>query len=412
MKQQILLLVTLLAVPTALPAQESSAPRTNGEQDARSVNDATGEKAWLAHGFTTAQREGLREPFRWGIETKAIPGGALLVIHRGEPVFREAFGVADMETKRPFTVEAPCRIASVTKPHTTTLMAMLVSDGKLSWDDSVDKFLPQFAKLSVKGKGPASRPPKIRELLSHTAGFPGNDERRGGEAGFKTDGTLAEAVDDLARAGLATEPGSVFAYTGLGYLVAGRVAEVVTGQEFGALMSERLLKPVGATTAVFHSAAPAELTSRMPTMYERTGGQLVKADLSTRGEARVHFPTPGGGLISTLDDVGRVLMLHRNRGVVDGKQLVAPESLRALYQRQPATGCPGYGLGCNTLRTDANGVADAIGHIGASGTFIVIDFKEDLLVVMLTQVATKQNQAFQDRVRKAVGSVFSARESQ
>jgi CubicO group peptidase (beta-lactamase class C family) len=117
MKQQILLLVTLLAVPTALPAQESSAPRTNGEQDARSVNDATGEKAWLAHGFTTAQREGLREPFRWGIETKAIPGGALLVIHRGEPVFREAFGVADMETKRPFTVEAPCRIASVTKQY-------------------------------------------------------------------------------------------------------------------------------------------------------------------------------------------------------------------------------------------------------------------------------------------------------
>jgi CubicO group peptidase (beta-lactamase class C family) len=311
-----------------------------------------------------------------------------------------------METKRPFTVEAPCRIASVTKPHTTTLMAMLVSDGKLSWDDSVDKFLPQFAKLSVKGKGPASRPPKIRELLSHTAGFPGDDQRRGGEAGFKTDGTLAEAVDDLARAGLATEPGSVFAYTGLGYLVAGRVAEVVTGQEFGALMSERLLKPVGATTAVFHSAAPAELTSRMPTMYERTGGQLVKADLSTRGEARVHFPTPGGGLISTLDDVGRVLMLHRNRGVVDGKQLVAPESLRALYQRQPATGRPGYGLGCNTLRTDA------IGHIGASGTFIVIDFKEDLLVVMLTQVRTKQNQAFHDRVRKAIGSVFPARESQ
>ena len=113
-------------------------------------------------------------------------------------VFREAFGVADLDTKKPFTVDAPCRIASVTKPHTSTLLAMLVDQGKLSWDDPVDKYLPQFAKLTVKGKGPASRSPKIRELLSHTAGFPGNDERRTDGPGFRTDGTLAQAVDSIS----------------------------------------------------------------------------------------------------------------------------------------------------------------------------------------------------------------------
>ena len=401
MKQPLLLMIASLALLSA---------SADVKQPAFNSNDPTGEKAWQAHGLTAAQREILREPFRRGIENKFIPGGALLVIHRGEAVFREAFGVADLDTKKPFTVDAPCRIASVTKPHTATLMAMLVDQGKLAWDDPVDKYLPQFAKLTVKGKGPASRPPKIRELLSHTAGFPGNDERRAEGPGFRTDGTLAQAVDDVGRAGLVAEPGTVWAYTGLGYMVAGRVAEVVTGKEFGALMRERLFNPIGATTAIFSSAASEELKSRLPTMYERSAGRFTKVDRAARGgEANVTFPTPGGGLISTLDDVGRVLLLHRNRGVVDGKRLVSPEALQSLYQRQPATGRPGYGLGFNTMRTDANGVADRVGHIGASGTFVVIDFKADLLVVMLTQVPTKQNQAFHDRVRKAVDSIFSSR---
>ena len=410
MKKLLFLIVTLLVPLTVLPARESSVPpRTDVKPQPRQARDPAGEKAWLAHGFTETQLESLREAFRWGIESKFIPGGALLVIHRGEPVFREAFGVANLETKRPFAVDAPCRIASVTKPHTATLLALLVDRGKLSWDDPVDKYLPQFAKVTIRGKVPASRPPKIRELLSHTAGFPGNDERRAGGPGFRMDGTLAQAVDDIARTGLATEPGSGFVYTGLGYMVAGRVAEVVTGQEFGALMSERLLKPVGANTAVFQSAAPEELKSRMPTRYQREGGQLVKANSATDGEGSIAFPSPGGGLVSTLDDVAHVMMLHRNRGIVDGKRLIAPEMLQAQYRRQPATGREGYGLGFNILRTDEQGIGDRIRHTGASGTFVVIDFKEDLLVVMLTQVPTKQTQPFGDRLMKAINSVFSPR---
>lgn len=162
--------------------------------------DSTGAQAWTAHGFTSEQRESIHAALRWGVENKFVPGGALLIMHRGEPVFREGFGVADLETKKPFAADAPCRIASVTKPHTATLLALLVDEGRLSWDDPVDKHLPQFTGITVQGKGKAARTPTIRELLSHTAGFPGNDDRRGGDPGFKTGGTLAEAVDDLARA--------------------------------------------------------------------------------------------------------------------------------------------------------------------------------------------------------------------
>lgn len=200
------------------------------------IADPAGESKWAAHGFSTAQRVQLREAWQWGIEQRFVPGGAMLVVHRGEVIFREAFGVADLETKAPFPVDAPCRLASVTKPYTATVLAMLVEQGKVEWEDAVDKFLPQMARLNVRGSGPATRPPKIRELLSHTAGFPGNSERRSGASGVRFGGTLAQAVNEIARAGLVTEPGSAYAYTGMGYMVAGRVAEVVTGREFAALM--------------------------------------------------------------------------------------------------------------------------------------------------------------------------------
>lgn len=368
------------------------------------------ERAWLDHGFTAAQRDSIRAAFRAGIERNFIPGGSLLIIHKGKPIFREAFGVADLETKKPFSLDAPCRIASVTKPHTSTLMAMLVEDGKLAWDDPIDKYLPAFAGVQVRGKGAANRTPKVRELLSHTAGFPGQSALESGEWKLKTDGTLADAANDLPRQGLAAEPGTVYSYTGLGYVVAGRIAEIVTGQEFGALMKERLLVPIGATTATFYPSD--EIKSRMPTVYERRNGALTRADLARRAELAGSLPNPGGRLISTLDDVGQLLMLHRNRGMVDGKRLVSPESLSALYRPQPATGRVSYGLGFNVQKTGRDGIGVRIRHTGASGTFAQLDFERDLAFVILTQVPQTQTQPFRDRLLKSIGEVFGTPESE
>ena len=374
-------------------------------------DDPAGEKRWADHGFSPAQREQLREAWRWGIAERYVPGGAMLVLYRGEVVFREAFGVADLATRVPFAVDAPCRLASVTKPFTATLFALLVEEGRCAWDDPVDRYLPEMAGLRVRGQGPAVRPPTLRELLSHTAGFPGNSERRSGAIPVRGDGTLAGAVAEIARAGLVTPPGTAYAYSGFGYMVAGRAAEVITGREFGALMAARLLGPIGAGGAVFLPSASAAVKVRLPTMYERTSGALVRADAGAGdGEpAGLAFPNPGGGLVATVDDVGRFLLLHRNRGLAGGgRRVVTAETLEALYRPQPATGREGYGLGFNVLRTDGRGVGDRLRHAGASGTLALIDFKRDLIVVVLTQVPTKQRLPFGRRLDEAIERVFSA----
>ena len=194
----------------ALMAMVSVAARGE-ENNSQTRRPTVEEQAWLRHGFTEARRESIRAALRWGIENKFVPGGALLLVHRGETVFREGFGVADLKTGRPFAADAPCRLALVTKPHTSTMMAMLAEQGKFAWDDPIDKYLPCFKDVKVRGKEAAARQPKIRELLSHTAGFAGKKALESGQWKIKSDGALKDAVEDLPRQGLAAEPGTVFA---------------------------------------------------------------------------------------------------------------------------------------------------------------------------------------------------------
>jgi CubicO group peptidase (beta-lactamase class C family) len=119
-----------------------------------------------------------------------------MIIHKGEIIFREAFGLADLDTKRPFTTDAMCYVASATKPHTATMIVMLADQGKLSLDEPVDKYLPQFKSLGIRDKGPASRAPTIKECLSHTTGFPGNKAIKSGAFTFNQ-GALGRAGHPL-----------------------------------------------------------------------------------------------------------------------------------------------------------------------------------------------------------------------
>jgi CubicO group peptidase (beta-lactamase class C family) len=182
-------------------------------------------------------------------------------------------------------------------------------------------------------------------------------------------------------------------------MVAGRVAEVVTGQDFPSLLDELLLKPIGSEVATF--APSAELAARMPVFYERDQTGL---HVRTR-EAALRTINPGGGLVSTLDDVGRMLLLHRNRGQVDGKQIVPAEWLEKMYVPQPATGPNGYGLGFNVLRKRPDGTAQRVQHIGASGTLALLDFDADVIVVVFTQVGGGRNQ-WRDQLVQTIGTVF------
>ena len=356
---------------------------------------------WNAHGLSADSKAEIIRALENGVSEKIIPGGALLVMHRGEVILREARGVCEVESQRPFEVTTPCRIASITKPHTATLLVMLTEQGLLELDKPIDKYLPEFKNIHMRGS-PAVRAPTLRECLSHTAGFQGNDTRRNNRREPSESLTLGDEVRRIASDGLIAQPGTSYAYSGQGYQVAGRVAEVVTGRSFQDLLRRYLIQPLGMETATF--TLSEKLQPIAAAQYSRGPNGFETRREPTSASSIIN---PGGGLVSTLDDVARLMLLHRNLGRVANKQLVTTDALSAMYVAHPKSPGNGYGLGFNIVKRDDKGRAVRIRHTGASGTLALLDFDHDAIVVIFTQVEQTQIVQWRDRLLSCIQSALA-----
>ena len=122
-----------------------------------------------------ARNAKLDETLRGLVEGRSTPGIVVLILQNGRPVYGRSAGVREVGSAELIGENDMFRLASMTKAVTSVAAMILLEQGKIGLDDPVSRFLPEFAKLQVRGpdctEGPASRPPTIRELLSHTAGF-------------------------------------------------------------------------------------------------------------------------------------------------------------------------------------------------------------------------------------------------
>jgi CubicO group peptidase (beta-lactamase class C family) len=354
---------------------------------------------WIEHGLSAEQRNELCSFFDEAVQDGDIPGGALLLIHQGEVVFREAFGYADLETGRPFTTENVCFIASVTKTLTATTLVMLEERGILSLDDPIEKWIPTFEGIKVKGQDSPAQPPLLWQALSHRSGLPGNADLSVGFRNFQ--GSLSEAVDSFAKAGLMAEPGKRWSYGRAGFMTAAYAAEVAAGKPFEVLMQELLLDPLGMTSTTFH---PSEkVLQEIPSAYHRANDELVPRSRVFTESSIGDLINPGGGLFSTLDDMGLLLLFHMNQGVVNGKRLVSAEALARMYRIPDELPDQAYGLGLNIVVEDPL----LVRHIGGSGTMVWIDFDKEMAGVLLTQTAWRGNNKFQRRFNGLMRSIFN-----
>src|SRR3954464_12579260 len=115
---------------------------------------------------------------RAAMEENGVPGVVALVTDRERVLYRGAFGVADVATRRPLTLDALFRIASMTKPVTSVALMQLVEQGRIGLDDPAEKYLPELAGLKVfesfdAATGeyklrPAKTRPTVRDFLAHT----------------------------------------------------------------------------------------------------------------------------------------------------------------------------------------------------------------------------------------------------
>ena len=359
-----------------------------------------------AHGMTDKDLDALRSILRQAVDDKVVPGISLLLAHRGEVVFKEAYGDLKLDQK--------VQMASSSKSVTATLLMILVDQGKLALDDPVQKYLPEFKGIMLNGKPPA-RPPTVRNLLSNMSGLPGDlltesvirrlRERaaqnkgkagaddagagvadaveKGGEDMKKArarlfngrNASLAESVRGLAHDGLATEPGSGFHYCTMGFNAAARVAEVAGGRPFEDLVRDELLEPLG----------------MKDTRYVPLGVQALRAGPKLpNGESR--FIMAGGGMTSTLDDFAAFYQMQLDGGTHRGRRILSEKSAAEMQTRQGQldlmmSGPYGnhYGLAFFLDRIDAQSRGHVVTHPGFFGTNPWLDRDRELVGVLFVQ---------------------------
>lgn len=360
-----------------------------------------------AHGLNEQQLDSLADIMQQAVDQQAIAGCSFLIVHRGEVVFREAFGFADVESERPFTTNELVPIASVSKPVLASVVMALVDQGKLTLDDPVEKYLPEFKDMKVKGGKSPIHQMTIRHLLSHTAGFWGNKrisaEKLDLIRNFQR--PLGEAVSRMATYELEYQPGTKFVYSGSGFCVAGRVAEVVLNQSLEQIAQEVLFRPLGLSRTTYLPSK--EIRETVPTAYSRqSGGVLERQPSRTGGELR--FILPGGSLFTTLDELATFGAMHLEDGMCHEKQILSKKSIdemRRFQSRQTATRRYGLGWFCDDI--DDQGLADRVYHGGAMGAYLVVDRNRELVGAFLIHQPGQEVAGLKNNLLQHVGKLFA-----
>ena len=344
------------------------------------------------------------------------------MLQRGKPIYSASVGLADVAANRKMADDTIFRIASMTKPITTVAVLMLAEEGKFKLTDPVSRFLPEFKEMRLLDANgadavPAKREVTIHDLLTHTSGlsygfFAGDKlgplyrEAKVCDGLAPADCTLAENVRRLAGLPLKNQPGAAWEY-GLSTDVLGRMVEVVSGKPLDEFFRERIFLPLDMKDT--HFKLPPAKRDRLAALYrpsadkklEKVGDDVQKIDALTYS-ANMPFSdkgyfSGGAGLVSTAADYARFLQMLLNKGELNGKRLLKPETIELMTRNQigelkVAIGGHGdkfgYGFGILTEAGRGADVASAgtFSWGGIFNTYFWVDPEKQLVGILLTQI--------------------------
>ncbi len=339
--------------------------------------------------------------------------GAQVLVGRGDEVLAERF-IGVVAPDRPARVDAETRfcIGSASKPFTSTVITSLVDEGRLDLDRPIDAWLPRFGGLAVTGGDAAERAPTLRELLIHRGGI--FSQRRGLSAEQRDlirdfSSTLEAAVDGIAAQDLIAQPGEEYAYSGAGYCVIGRIAEIVTGRPFDELLLERIGRPLGLerTTYFPPPGDPNVAAGAMP----GTQGRQTHAATPHLLAAKLRFPLVGGGIYSTAGDLARFSRMIAGQGRSGPRALLTRDGWLEMTRRQQPEGPRRlYGMGWVLTAGPGNDRPTWVGHTGAlasSRAALKIGLDSGHHIIVLYSVTDDDREA-DDQINQAVETLMRA----
>lgn len=360
-------------------------------------------------GLDTARLQTIRPRLQELVDQQKIPGAVALVARHGKVALAEAVGWRDIEDKKPMGMDSIFQIMSMTKNFTGVAVMMLVDEGRIELRQPIEHYLPEFRGMEVQEKfdGPGAihppvHPPTVWQLMDHTSGMGSEPEGELADNMRTMRATLEEAVRVYARTHLEFEPGARWSYSNMGIATLGRLVEVISGEDYVHFVRTHILEPLGMRDTFYFP--PDDKKDRIALVYKHADGKLVRAgdDIlagdPTKYRQGAKYPAPEFGLYSTAPDLFKFYQMLLNDGELGGRRYLSKQAVETMTRVftpnvTPAgwLGGTGYGLTFEIVNQPEGTLLmhspGTFGHGGAFGTEGWIDPKNDLIRIMLVQVA-------------------------
>jgi CubicO group peptidase (beta-lactamase class C family) len=271
-----------------------------------------------------AALEGFDEVVEKAIADFDVPGLALAVVAGGEVVYAEGYGYRDLEGELPMTPDTLFAIGSTTKAMTATVLAMLVDEGRLAWDEPLTRYLPSF-RLADPMITARITP---RDLVTHRSGLPRHDLLWYNN----NEGTRAEMVARLPYLELTADLREKFQYNNLMFMTAGYLAGQLSGGTWEEAVRQRLFTPLGMERSNF-SVADSERDADHALPYrENDDDELERIPFRA-----IDLIGPAGSVNSSVREMSRWLLFNLHQGRLGDEQLLSPAALADVQAPQMTT---------------------------------------------------------------------------
>ena len=376
-------------------------------------------------GLSTERLKHVAELVQRHITAGSFSGAVTLVARNGRIAHHEAYGLMDLEAKKPMAKDAMFRIMSMTKPIIGVATLMMMEEGKVRLGDPISKFIPEWKNMTVAiaqpgpsggaapaaaGRGgnaaappryytvPAEREITVRDLLTHTGGLVSGPMSQAAARPFAAGpkDTLADFIPRLGKVPLEFQPGTRWAYSAAAaFDTLSRVVEITSGMPIDRFVKSRIFDPLGMkdTTYIVPEGNP-----RLAKLYTRAADGLKPAP--NPGFMNGVYFSGGGGLVSTATDYAQFALMLVNGGELNGVRLLSPrlvELMGSVFAPDTLPGRPrgeSYGL---SVRVVNDPVArnsflteGSFGWSGAYGTHFWVDRKEKLIAIAMTQTSNQE----------------------
>ncbi|MFP4469097.1 MAG: serine hydrolase [Bacteroidales bacterium] len=277
----------------------------------------------------TAQLHELKTYYENARQDWEVPGLAVAIVKDGEIIFSEGFGVRNIETGDRVTGQTLFPIASNTKAFTAATLAILVDEGKISWDDKVTQYIPWFKLYNPY----VTENMTIRDLLTHRSGLA---TFSGDLLWYGTDYSREEIIRRARHLKPAFGFREQFGYSNILYLTAGEIVPAVTNMSWDNFVEQKIFDPLNMERSIT-TTGKLDQFDNVATPHTGYQGEVIPIEYLNWDNI-----APAGSIISCVDDVSQWLIMQLNRGIYEGDTIFSSRRSREMWSPNTILGVSEY----------------------------------------------------------------------